>query len=149
MEAADLKQYIELMDKHALVELEVEEKGRRIHLKKNSPPSMLQAPLYAMPPLAHTAPAAPGAPTEEAIPANWTPVRSPMVGTFYRAPAPDADSFVELGTAVKPESPVCIIEAMKVMNEIHAETEGLIRQILVENGKPVEFNQVLFYVESV
>jgi acetyl-CoA carboxylase biotin carboxyl carrier protein len=73
-------------------------------------------------------------------------VKSPMIGTFYRAPSPEAASYVEMGTEINPESVVCIIEAMKVMNEIKAEVKGIITQVLVENGKPVEFGQPLFKV---
>jgi acetyl-CoA carboxylase biotin carboxyl carrier protein len=73
-------------------------------------------------------------------------VKSPMIGTFYRAPSPEAGSYVEIGTEISPESVVCIIEAMKVMNEIKAEVKGVITQILVENAKPVEFGQPLFKV---
>jgi acetyl-CoA carboxylase biotin carboxyl carrier protein len=92
-----------------------------------------------------TVPAAPvGTPP---IPAtNEIEVKSPMIGTFYRAPSPEAASYVEIGTDISPESVVCIIEAMKVMNEIKAEVKGVITQVLVENGKPVEFGQPLFKV---
>ena len=79
------------------------------------------------------------------IPAtNEVEVKSPMIGTFYRAPSPEAASYVEIGTEISPESVVCIIEAMKVMNEIKAEVKGVITQVLVENAKPVEFGQPLF-----
>jgi acetyl-CoA carboxylase biotin carboxyl carrier protein len=74
-------------------------------------------------------------------------VRSPIVGTFYRAPAPDADPYVEVGEMVQPKTVVCIIEAMKLMNEIETEVGGRIVKILVENGQPVEYNQVLFHIE--
>ena len=75
-------------------------------------------------------------------------IKSPMIGTFYRSPSPEAASYIEVGSEVSPESVVCIIEAMKVMNEIKAEVKGVVTQILVENGKPVEFGQPLFKVRS-
>jgi acetyl-CoA carboxylase biotin carboxyl carrier protein len=77
---------------------------------------------------------------------NEIEVKSPMIGTFYRAPSPEAASYVEIGTEINPESVVCIIEAMKVMNEIKAEVKGVVTQVLVENAKPVEFGQPLFKV---
>src|SRR5262249_60325319 len=89
--------------------------------------------------------AAPAAPAEPA--SNLKPITSPMVGTFYRAPAPDADPFVEVGDVVSVGQTVCIIEAMKLMNEIEAETKGRVAQILVENAQPVEFGQKLFLIE--
>jgi acetyl-CoA carboxylase biotin carboxyl carrier protein len=92
-----------------------------------------------LPPVA-VAPAAPPPATGE------IEVKSPMIGTFYRAPSPEAGSYVEIGTEINPESVVCIIEAMKVMNEIKAEVKGVITQVLVENAKPVEFGQPLFKV---
>jgi acetyl-CoA carboxylase biotin carboxyl carrier protein len=94
--------------------------------------------------------AAPGAARAAAVPpeeAGWLEIKAPIVGTFYRSPAPDADPFVKLGQTVDEETVVCIVEAMKVMNEIKAEVRGVIRKILVENATPIEFGQVLFKVE--
>jgi acetyl-CoA carboxylase biotin carboxyl carrier protein len=79
--------------------------------------------------------------------ANLHEIRSPIVGTFYRAPAPDADSYVQVGAVVSPGSVLCIVEAMKLMNEIESDVGGKIVKILVENGKPVEYNQPLFLIE--
>ncbi len=83
----------------------------------------------------------------EAIAANLHEIRSPIVGTFYRAPAPDADSYVQVGSDVSAGSVLCIVEAMKLMNEIESDVSGKIVKILVENGKPVEYNQPLFLIE--
>jgi acetyl-CoA carboxylase biotin carboxyl carrier protein len=84
---------------------------------------------------------------EEKLPANVIKIQAPMVGTFYRSPAPDADPYVKVGDPITPGQVLCIIEAMKLMNEIEAECSGRIKEILIENGKPVEYNQVLFIVE--
>ena len=84
----------------------------------------------------------------ETIPINAHEIRSPIVGTFYRAPSPDSDNFVEVGNMVSPGSVLCIVEAMKLMNEIEADVSGKIIKILVENGKPVEYNQPLFLIEN-
>lgn len=100
------------------------------------------APAPAVTPAAEPAPVAPAQPAAKALTIN-----SPMVGTFYRAPSPEAPSFVDLGDHVKPGQTVCIVEAMKLMNEIEAEVSGTIKQILVKNGDPVEFGQALFEIE--
>ena len=93
-------------------------------------------------------PPAPAAPAAAPPPAPEGPeVKSPMIGTFYRRPSPDADSFVEVGSVVEPDTVVCIIEAMKVMNEIKAEVKGTIAEVLLEDGKPVEYGQALFRIE--
>jgi acetyl-CoA carboxylase biotin carboxyl carrier protein len=103
-------------------------------------------------PAAAAAPAAPAAqpaaaPEPEAPATNLTDVKSPMVGTFYRAPAPEAPSYVEIGSAVTKGQTLCILEAMKLMNELESEVDGIVREILVENTDPVEFGQVLFRIE--
>jgi len=92
--------------------------------------------------------AAAAPPPSVAAPAE-AEIKSPMIGTFYRAPSPDAAPYVEVGTSVEPDTVVCLIEAMKVMNEIKAEAKGVITQVLVENGKPVEFGQPLFKIRPV
>ncbi len=92
--------------------------------------------------------AAPGAPAAPVAVPGEAEIKSPMIGTFYRAPSPEAGHYVEVGTEVTPETVVCIIEAMKVMNEIKAEAKGVITQVMVENGKPVEFGQPLFKIRS-
>jgi acetyl-CoA carboxylase biotin carboxyl carrier protein len=144
----DIKAIIDLMKKNSITEFELERQDSKIRLKRGlnggSPVVQYDEPGTAgfvpvLPPVA-VAPAAPPPATGE------IEVKSPMIGTFYRAPSPEAGSYVEIGTEINPESVVCIIEAMKVMNEIKAEVKGVITQVLVENAKPVEFGQPLFKV---
>lgn len=155
MDLKDIKAIIDLMRKNSISEFELEKEGFKIRLKRGPngtlPTATEEAPalpgVTVAPPVAHppvgvvaAAPPAPaGMPPEAEI-------RSPMIGTFYRAPSPDAAPYVEVGTPVEPDTVVCIIEAMKVMNEIKAEARGVITQVLVENGKPVEFGQPLFKI---
>ena len=153
MELKDIKAIIDLMKKNDLSVFEMEKDGFRLKLQKGADqPVFTPAPL-APAPSAPVAPA-PAATTSSAAPPaeakTSTPLKdivSPMVGTFYRASSPDALSFVDVGKEVSEESVVCIIEAMKVMNEIKAETKGVIAEIVAENGKPVQFGQVLFRVK--
>jgi acetyl-CoA carboxylase biotin carboxyl carrier protein len=148
----DIKAIIDLMKKNSITEFELERQDSKIRLKRglNDVASTAQydapvisnvtAALPVMPPtLSATAPQAPVATGEIEI-------KSPMIGTFYRAPSPEAGNYVEIGTDVNPDTVVCIIEAMKVMNEIKSVVKGIISQVLVENGKPVEFGQPLFKV---
>jgi acetyl-CoA carboxylase biotin carboxyl carrier protein len=145
----EIKAIIDLMKKHDLSVFEIEKEGFRLKLEKG--PSAHAAatvpPTTAGPPEAvaaapETAAAAPKA--IESVPLK--DIVSPMVGTFYRSASPDVPPFVDVGKTVTEETVVCIIEAMKVMNEIKAETSGIIAEVLVENGKPVQFGQVLFRV---
>ena len=106
---------------------------------------MVTAPVVAAAPVAAAAPAA--APAAESAPAARVTIDSPLVGTLYRSPSPEAAPFVKVGDKVTPDTVVCIVEAMKVMNEIKAEKSGIIRDILVENGSAVEFGQPLFVIE--
>jgi len=141
METKKLKEFIKFMEDNNLNELEVEEGGKRIRLKKNSsdqPVVISQAPSQAQ---------APAAPESKPSESNTLEIKSPMVGTFYAAPGPGAKPYVEIGTTVNPGDIVCIVEAMKLMNEIKAEVGGKVVQILVENGGPIEFGQILFVVE--
>ena len=147
----EIKEMIQLMHEHHLVELEVEREGMRIRLKKSGD-TVVQSVTMAPASVSVPAPSAagPAAPAPPAAPAaNRTPVKSPMVGTFYRAPAPDAPPFVETGQTIDVGQVVCIIEAMKLMNEIKAEVKGRVVEIPVQNGDPVEFGQPLFIVEPV
>jgi len=137
-----LDDLIQVMEENELVELELEQDGWKVRLKKGGAQVekqvVIPAPLMG----------APAASAETAEPAPERPViKSPMVGTFYRAPAPDADPFIDVGDTVHEDSVVCIIEAMKVMNEIKAETSGQITELLVQNHEPVEFGQPLFVIE--
>jgi acetyl-CoA carboxylase biotin carboxyl carrier protein len=145
----DIKAIIDLMKKNSVSEFELEKQDFKIRLKRGAnggaivydEPQAVAA--YAPPVAAIAAPASPVAPIPAAA-SSESEVKSPMIGTFYRAPSPESASYVEVGTEVNPETVVCIIEAMKVMNEIKAEVKGTITQVLVENAKPVEFGQPLF-----
>ena len=164
MDLKDIKVIVDLMKKNAVSEFEMEEGDFKIKLKRDSgkprkgetvvvqeaAPMILPAAAAASvaAPVATAAPA-PATPAAAApAPAAEGPeVKSPMIGTFYRKPSPDADSYVEVGSVVEPDTVVCIIEAMKVMNEIKAEVKGTIAEVLVEEGKPVEYGQALFRIE--
>lgn len=148
-----LKQLVALMKDNDLTEMDLEGEGEKVSLKRG-PSGQVQfappAPPPAAPPQAAPAqpPAASQAPTPEAPAAAAGPtIDSPMVGTYYASPSPDADAFVAVGTKVKADTVVCIIEAMKVFNEIKAETSGTIEEILVENGAAVEYGQPLFRIK--
>jgi acetyl-CoA carboxylase biotin carboxyl carrier protein len=148
----DIKAIIDLMKKNSVSEFELEKQDFKIRLKRG--PNGGSVTSYDEPALLpyNVAQAAvlPGTVGTVAVPAAPTTtedeIKSPMIGTFYRAPSPESASYVEVGTEVGPETVVCIIEAMKVMNEIKAETKGVITQVMVENAKPVEFGQPLFKV---
>jgi len=147
----DIKAIIDLMKKNSITEFELERQDSKIRLKRG-PNGGIPVVQYDEP-VAGGAPillpsGAPAAPTSAPQPpaTGEIEVKSPMIGTFYRSPSPEAGSYVEIGTEINPESVVCIIEAMKVMNEIKAEVKGVITQVLVENAKPVEFGQPLFKV---
>ena len=151
MDLKDIKAVIDLMKKNDLSVFEMEKDGFRLKLQKGAgeqtvftSPAPVAAALAA-PAAATTSAAAPTA--EAAATTALKDVLSPMVGTFYRATSPESPPFVDLGKEVSEESVVCIIEAMKVMNEIKAETKGVIAEIVAENGKPVQFGQVLFRVK--
>jgi acetyl-CoA carboxylase biotin carboxyl carrier protein len=133
------------------MELEIEKEGMRIRLKKEYPdaanssktPHIVTIPHFNM--SQETIPQAPAKKEEQAK--NLVEVKSPMIGTFYRSPAPEAQPFVEVGQNIEPGQVVCIIEAMKLMNEIKSEIKGKIVEVLAENGHPVEFGQPLFLIE--
>jgi acetyl-CoA carboxylase biotin carboxyl carrier protein len=161
LDLKQIKQLIELMQRSDLTEFAVEEEGFKIKIARASnaasaasvvtsapvAPLALSAPAPAAPapvaPAAAAAPAAPGA--DEA---GYVFAKSPMVGTFYKAASPESKSFVEIGTKITETSVVCIIEAMKIMNEIQSEVKGTVVEILVENGQPVEYGQKLFKVKQ-
>ncbi len=154
MDLNEIRKILELMDANRLVEFEYEEEGRKIRLRRpdwmvgnpGGGPAHFAPPASA--PQGNSPPAASAAPAPPAKPSNLVDYKSPLVGTFYRSPKPDADSFVNVGDEVTPERVLCIIEAMKVMNEIKAEMHGVIREILVKNGQAVEFGEVLFQIEK-
>ena len=152
MDIKDIKAIIDLMKKNSITEFELERQDSKIRLKRglNGGGSAAQSEDYVPAITVPVQPAvsAPASPTAATPPiaTGEVDIKSPMIGTFYRAPSPEAASYVEIGTEINPESVVCIIEAMKVMNEIKAEVKGVITQVLVENAKPVEFGQPLFKV---
>ena len=153
MELKDIKAIIDLMKKNSITEFELEEKDSKLRLKRGlNGGSMVpqhddMAPMVTMPAAIPMVPAVVPAPgPAPVVSTGEIDIKSPMIGTFYRSPSPEAAAYVEVGTEVNPETVVCIIEAMKVMNEIKAEVKGVITQTLVENGKPVEFGQPLFKV---
>jgi acetyl-CoA carboxylase biotin carboxyl carrier protein len=150
-----IQRLVRIMQRADLSDLEVEDSkaGFRVRLRRGGKVPAGGAPVvhvtHGAAPAAHPGPAAETAPSAVAAPAGLAgrPFPSPMVGTFYRSPAPDADPFVDVGDTIGPETVVCIIEAMKVMNEIKAETSGTVVEVLVENGEPVEFGQPLFLLK--
>ena len=150
MDLSYLQQIIKLFEDSSLTELEIDEEGLRVTLSRAKEQPMFamgtQMPAYPMPQLQQAAqapvaaaPVGPSTKTHE--------VKSPIVGTFYRAPAPDADSYVQVGQVVENGTTLCIIEAMKLMNEIESDAAGKVLKILVENGQPVEYGQPLFVLE--
>ena len=155
MDLKDIKAIIDLMRKNELSVFELEKDGFKLKLQKGPHGPILTTPIAIAPGLAGAsaagsgasqseagAAAAPSSPAGEAL----KDITSPMVGTFYRSPSPEASPFVDVGSTVNEDTVVCIIEAMKVMNEIKAETNGVIAELMVENGKPVQFGQALFKV---
>ena len=152
MDLKDIKAIIDLMKKNSITEFELERQDSKIRLKRgfngSTPaPAPYEDPV-TLPPIQPVTSAPPAVPhgNAPAAPTGEVEIKSPMIGTFYRAPSPEAASYIEVGSEVNPDSVVCIIEAMKVMNEIKAEAKGVITQVLVENAKPVEFGQPLFKV---
>ena len=152
MDIRKVKKLIELLEESGIDELEIREGEESVRISRHSKQPAYAQPMYApaMAPAPAAAPAAAPAPVaaaEAAAPKlNGTVARSPMVGTFYRTPAPTSPAFVEIGQSVKKGDILCIVEAMKMMNHIEAETSGVIESILVENGQPVEYDQPLFTI---
>lgn len=144
----ELRKLIRLVQRTGIGELEISAGGRTVRISQHGtgPGAVVSAyaPAHAATPAPVPAAAAPAAATDHLI-----AITSPMVGTFYRAPAPDADPYIETGDTVEIGQTVCIVEAMKLMNEIESETRGRVVKILVENAQPVEFGQKLFLVEPV
>jgi len=150
----EVRQLVQLMIDNDLHEVEVREGEKRIHLKRGG---KLQAPAVPLEPVPAGESAQPGAPEDRYTPAQQAgpgaetgliDITSPMVGTFYTTASPDADAFVAVGDAVGTDDVICIIEAMKVMNEIRAECAGVIIEICVKNAQPVEYGQTLFKVKT-
>lgn len=139
MDLRKLKKLIDLVEESGIAEIEVTEGEEKVRITRTTAAA---APIYAAPAPAAAAPAA--APAARDL---SNAQKSPMVGTFYRAPGPNAAAFVEVGQQVKAGDTLCIIEAMKLMNEIEAEKSGVVKEILVENGTPVEYGEPLFIIE--
>lgn len=141
-----LRELIRLLDESNLTEIEVEHDDDRIRVRRDPAPVASAVAAQSIPPPEATIPTPPSearAPTEE----DGAFVTSPLVGTFYRAPSPESDPFVEVGDSVAAGQVLCIVEAMKLMNEIEAEVAGTIVEILIEDGKPVEYGDRLFRIE--
>ena len=149
MNLDEIKSILQLMEANKLVEFEYEDDGRRLKLRRAEDRIMTAAVPMAVPAvLPAAAPAAAVPAAEAARPANVTEFKSPLVGTFYRSAKPYSDAFVNVGDEVGPEKVLCIIEAMKVMNEIKAEMSGIVRDVLVKNGQAVEFGEPMFLIEK-
>ncbi|MCX5709071.1 MAG: acetyl-CoA carboxylase biotin carboxyl carrier protein [Candidatus Omnitrophica bacterium] len=148
MNIKEIKEMLNLMNENSLVELEIEKDGTRIRLKKAIPPSenysgpiMIERSRTVLPEVRDA-----GALSKEKA-SNTLEIKAPMVGTFYRSPSPEAPPYVEVGQIIEAGQVVCIIEAMKLMNEIKSEVKGKLVEILVDNTEPVEFGQSMFIIE--
>jgi acetyl-CoA carboxylase biotin carboxyl carrier protein len=161
MDLAYLRKLIKILDQSNMTEMEIEEEGIKLRLAKSSNDKLSQSagqpmPYYQLPAPAQqqyvapqpkeTEPVAPEVKQEKPA-STYYEVKSPIVGTFYRAPAPDADAYVEVGQEVEPGTVLCIVEAMKLMNEIECDVKGKIVKIMVDNAQPIEYNQTLFLIE--
>lgn len=152
MDLRKIKTLIELVEQSGICELEVREGEESVRISRQAAPAPVHyapppAPAALPPPAAAPAPSAAAAPPAEKPKPSGHVVRAPMVGTFYRAPSPGAKPFVEIGQTVKVGQTLCIIEAMKMLNQIESDRAGVIVDILVENERPVEFDQPLFVIE--
>lgn len=148
MDLRKLKKLIDLVQESGISELEVTEGEEKVRIAKHSVAPMAMAHSYSVPAAPVAAPALSAAATaaaEDALPEGHV-VKAPMVGTFYRSPSPGAGAFVEVGQSVKQGDTLCIIEAMKLLNEIEADASGVVKAILVDNGQPVEYGEPLFVI---
>ncbi|HVO72624.1 MAG TPA: acetyl-CoA carboxylase biotin carboxyl carrier protein [Ignavibacteriaceae bacterium] len=149
-----IKKLVKILDTSGVTDIEIEENGFRVKIAKKiraaqetGYPQILTNTVIPEPSAAQTTPE-PAQSEKEKQPNNLHEIKSPIVGTFYRAPAPDADPYVQVGDYVTTGTVLCIVEAMKLMNEIETDITGKILKILVENGRPVEYNQPLFLIEA-
>jgi acetyl-CoA carboxylase biotin carboxyl carrier protein len=159
MNIANIKKLVKLVESSQIHELEIQEEGLQVRIVKSGATAQAAVSpqiIHAVPPSAHPEPHFSTQIQEAKVETvasntneNVVEIISPMVGTFYRAPSPDASPYVKEGDAIKPGQILCIVEAMKLMNEIEAEISGKIVKILIENGQPVEYNQPLFLIEKV
>ncbi|SRR5690554_4594767 len=145
MDIRKIKKLIELIEASDVEELEIQEGDDSVRISRRREQATVTYAAQPAPAPQVAAPVAEAAPAEPAVPAGHA-VKSPMVGTFYRAPSPTSDPFVEVGQTVKAGDVICIVEAMKMMNQIEADKSGTISQILVENGQPVEFDEPLVII---
>lgn len=148
MDIRKVKKLIELLEESAVSEIEIKEGDDSVRISRGivAPVVMPQAAPLAMAPVPAAVAPAEAVPAEPALPAG-TVVESPMVGTFYRSSSPGAKSFVEVGQSVSVGDTLCIIEAMKILNQIEAEVSGIVRAVLLENGQPVEYGEPLIVIE--
>ncbi len=150
MNIKEIKEMVNLMNENGLMELEIEKEGMRIRLKKTAAGIEMGAPILVERQRAEQQPVAkhdaPAQAAKELI-SKSVEIKSPMVGTFYRAPSPEAPPYVEVGQNIEPGQVICIIEAMKLMNEIKSEIKGKIIEVLVDNAEPLEFGQPMFLIE--
>jgi acetyl-CoA carboxylase biotin carboxyl carrier protein len=161
MDFKQIQELIKMINKSNIGEVSIEEKGFKLTIKQKEEPvqQVIAAPIQAQPVAALAAPLAPAAQpaavsssekpakAAEAPAGNTVTIKSPMIGTFYRSPSPDKPSFINVGDEIEPGKVVCIIEAMKLFNEIESEVKGRIVKVLVEDASPVEYDQPLFLVE--
>jgi acetyl-CoA carboxylase biotin carboxyl carrier protein len=149
MDIRKVKKLIELLEESDIAEIEIHEGEESVRISRHGsmvmPAVMPQAPIAAAPPAAAATPAAATAEASGEIEGHA--VRSPMVGTFYRSPSPGSKPFVEVGQQVSAGDTLCIIEAMKILNQIESDKTGTVKQILVDNGEPVEYNEPLFIID--
>jgi len=143
MEFEDLKELIELLKDTDITELQIEKEGSKVKIKREKTLSPIEMPIHKSPVLREKIVA------EDEEAQRLVTVTSPIVGTFYRSPTPDGSPFVEVGIKVNKGQVLCIIEAMKLMNEIESDVDGIVVKILVENGHPVEYGEPLFLIEPV
>lgn len=151
MEIEEIRSLVSMMGEYNLSEIKIEDDGCNICLRRNCAAEVPVAPVaiqaVAATPVAPAVQAAAATPAAPAVEAARITIDSPLVGTLYRAPGPDAQPFVQVGDRVNPDTTICIIEAMKVMNEVKAEKSGVIKEILVENAQAVEYGQPIFVIE--
>ncbi len=152
MDIRKVKKLIELLEESAISEIEIKEGEESVRISRaNSAPAYVPppapVPLAAPPPVVAAPAAAPEAPATEAE-IDGTVINSPMVGTFYASPSPGAPAFIKAGQSIKPGDTICIVEAMKILNQIESEVSGVVKQVLVEDGQPVEFGEPLMIVET-
>jgi len=145
MDLRKLKKLIDLVQESGITELDITEGEERVRITRGGNPAAAAPAPEVIAPAPAAAPAAPPPAPAPSVPEGHV-IKSPMVGTFYRSPSPEAKSFVEVGQSINQGQAVCIIEAMKLMNEIESDAAGVIKAILVENGQPVEYGQPLFII---